>query len=175
MSSGSLSGRRNTLLTESRIHPLPRAWLPLLPRNLTLQHCNHYCGTMWLAAQTSSSCVIVRVRCNQSELYIMRPLTFDPQALRKHLLRHKIATLPNSKRSRPHREPHRLVAIQAPRLLLVILTAGVLRPGNRPLDEAGCGLTMRLVLRHGTLVAHESFVHQSRVVASRRNYGRTPC
>jgi len=24
----------------------------------------------------------------------MRPLSFDPQALRKHLLRHKIATLP---------------------------------------------------------------------------------
>src|SRR5207237_6123656 len=28
---------------------------------------------------------------------IMRPLSFDPQALRKHLLRHKIATLPELK------------------------------------------------------------------------------
>src|SRR3954453_20530416 len=27
----------------------------------------------------------------------MRPLSFDPQALRKHLLRHKIATLPELK------------------------------------------------------------------------------
>src|SRR5438128_10532033 len=28
---------------------------------------------------------------------IMRPLSFDPKALRKHLLRHKIATLPELK------------------------------------------------------------------------------
>jgi hypothetical protein len=27
----------------------------------------------------------------------MRPLSFDPQVLRKHLLRHKIATLPELK------------------------------------------------------------------------------
>jgi hypothetical protein len=29
----------------------------------------------------------------------MRPLSFDPQTLRKHLLRHKIATLPELKQT----------------------------------------------------------------------------
>jgi len=38
------------------------------------------------------------MRCSFSRNYnIMRPLSFDPQALRKHLLRHKIATLPELK------------------------------------------------------------------------------
>jgi hypothetical protein len=96
----------------------------------------------------------------------MRPLTFDPQALRKHLLRHKIATLPELKDALGTTANLTVFRKLKPLDYLSSYTHRgryyALRETAR-FDDAGLWSHDAVWFsRHGTLVSTiESFVHQS--------------
>src|ERR1044071_8380858 len=96
----------------------------------------------------------------------MRSLSFDPQILRKHLLRHKIATLPEL---RAPRGTHAGLAVFRKLKLLDYLSSYTHRGRYYALRESArfddAGLWSHEAVwfsRHGTLVATiESFVNQA--------------
>ncbi len=96
----------------------------------------------------------------------MRPLTFDPQALRKHLLRHKIATLPELKNALG--TTANLTVFRKLKALDYLSSYThrrryyALRETVRFDDSGLWSHDAVWFSRHGTLVATiESFVHQS--------------
>ncbi len=96
----------------------------------------------------------------------MRPLTFDPQALRKHLLRHKIATLPELKNALG--TTANLTVFRKLKHLDYLSSYThrgryyALRETARFDDSGLWSHDAVWFSRHGTLVATiESFVHQS--------------
>src|SRR5260370_33701191 len=96
----------------------------------------------------------------------MRPLIFDPQALRKHLLRHKIATMPELKEALGTTANLTVFRKLKPLDYLASYTHRgryyALRETAR-FDDAGLWSHDAVWFsRHGTLVTTiESFVHQS--------------
>ena len=111
----------------------------------------------------------------------MRPLSFDPQALRKHLLRHKIATLPELKDALGTSAD---LTVFRKLKLLDYLSSYTHRGRYYALREAArfddVGLWSHDAVwfsRYGTLVSTiESFVNQSPQRLVRRRTGRrAPC
>src|ERR1019366_8019494 len=105
-------------------------------------------------------------RSRSRNYIIMRPLSFDPQAIRKHLLRHKIATLPELKTAlATSADPTVFRKLK----LLVSLSSYPHRGSYYALREAArfddAGLWSHDAVwfsRYGTLVSTiESFVNQS--------------